>query len=359
MIPRLCLLVSFLCSASLLLAQNSPGRLSLPGAPPSNAPATNSLATSNAQPATNPPNPQPSASEAKSEGGPQPAPPASTTTSNLTTVPNASTGVSNLTDAPLPEIANQPQIIAPGQSQTAEGPKGPRDGHWYVAGGAGAMVQQFFSGGTATVVGTPPLNQADSGNLGFYAAGKVGYDFAVRDVQLAFGGPTPMRTAMELEFGYLGSYEKIPLENGTTGVGTETYNLSAYSVMLNGLVKFEDLPVTPYFGGGVGAATLYSYNHKITVDGYTGTNAAYNATTSVNNANNVCLALQAIVGLERRIYEGLSMYLEYKFLAYMDVQFSYGNTGWNPSTPDVAPGSNNSNNFMAQQIVSAGLKWSF
>ena len=341
---RVYLPVALLYGSSWLFSQENPGRLSVATASPPTASTTNS-------PATNPSKLPPSASEAKSEGGPQPAP----TGSGPATNPEGS----NLTDAPLPEVANQPKVIPPGQTQTADGPKGPRDGHWYVAGGAGAMVQQFISGGTATIVGTPPLNQTDSGNLGFYAAGKVGYDFAVRDVQLAFGGPTPMRTAMELEFGYLGSYEKIPLQNGTTGVGTETYNLSAYSVMLNGLVKFEDLPVTPYFGGGVGAATLYSYNHKITVDGYTGANAAYNATTSVNNANNVCLALQAILGLERRIYEGLSLYLEYKFLAYMDVQFSYGNTGWNPATPDVAPGSNNSNNFMAQQIVSAGLKWSF
>ena len=266
---------------------------------------------------------------------------------------------SNVVDAPLPEIANQPKVITPSQTQVKDGERGPRDGRWYVGGGAGAMVQQFISGGTATIVGTPPLNQTDSSNLGFYAAGKVGYDFAIRDVQLAFGGPTPMRTAMELEFGYLGSYEKIPLQNGTTGVGTETYNLSSYAVMLNGLIKFEDLPVTPYFGGGVGAATLYSYNHKIVVDGYTGTNDPYNATTSVNNANNVCLALQAIVGLERQLYEGLSIYIEYKFLAFMDVNFSYGNTGWNPSTPDVSPGSNNSNNFLAQQIISSGLKWSF
>ena len=334
--------VALLCGSSWLFSQENPGRLSVAGVSPSTASTTNS-------PATNPPKLPPSAGKAKSEGGP------ATSNTPLATNPEGS----NLTDAPLPEVANQPKVITPNQTQAAEGPKGPRDGHWYVAGGAGAMVQQFISGGTATIVGTPPLNQTDSGNLGFYAAGKVGYDFAVREVQLAFGGPTPMRTAMELEFGYLGSYEKIPLQNGTTGVGTETYNLSAYSVMLNGLVKFENLPVTPYFGGGVGAATLYSYNHKITVDGYTGTNGAYNATTSVNNANNVCLALQAIVGLERRIYEGLSMYLEYKFLAYMDVQFSYGNTGWNPATPDVTPGSNNSNNFMAQQIVSAGLKWSF
>jgi len=267
---------------------------------------------------------------------------------------------SNVVDAPLPEIANQPKVITPSQTSSPDGPKGPRDGRWYVAGGAGAMLQQVISQGTATVVGTPSLDQTDSGNLGFYAEGKVGYDFAVRDVQLAFGGPTPMRTAMELEFGYLGSYEKIHLQNGGQGIGTESYNLSAYAVMLNGLIKFEDLPITPYFGGGVGAATLYSYNHKIVVDGYTAPSTSYNTTTSVQNANNVCLALQAIVGFERQIYEGLSMYIEYKFLAYMDVQFAYGNTEWNPNgAPETAPGSNSSNNFLANQIISSGLKWSF
>jgi len=267
---------------------------------------------------------------------------------------------SNVVDAPLPEIANQPKVITPSQTSGTDGPKGPRDGHWYVGGGAGAMLQQTLSNGTTTAVGQSPLNQTDSGNLGFYAAAKVGYDFAVRDVQLAFGGPTPMRTAMELEGSYLGSYEKIPLQNGGTAAGTESYNLSAYAVMLNGLIKFEDLPVTPYFGGGVGAAVLYSSNHKIVVDGYTAPSTSYNTTTSVGSANNVCLALQAIVGLERQIYEGLSIYIEYKFLAYMDVQFAYGNTAWNPSgAPETAPGSNSSNNFLANQIISSGLKWSF
>jgi len=256
---------------------------------------------------------------------------------------------SNVVDAPLPEVANQPKVITPSQTSSPDGPKGPRDGRWYAAGGAGAMLQQTISSGTTTSVGNFPLDQTDSGNLGFYAEGKVGYDFAVRDVQLAFGGPTPMRTAMELEFGYLGSYEKIPLQNGGAAAGTETYNLSAYSAMLNGLIKFEDLPVTPYFGGGVGAAVLYSYNHKIT-------NTSGQDITTVNNANNVCLALQAIVGLERNLYENLSFYLEYKFLAYMDVQFSYGNEASSVNQPG---GSNSSNNFMANQIVSSGLKWSF
>jgi len=238
---------------------------------------------------------------------------------------------SNVVDAPLPEVANQPKVITPSQTTSPDGPKGPRDGHWYVAGGAGAMLQQTISSGTATSIGNPPLDQTDSGNLGFYAEGKVGYDFAVRDVQLAFGGPTPMRTAMELEFGYLGSYEKIPLQNGGTAAGTETYNLSAYSAMLNGLIKFEDLPVTPYFGGGVGAAVLYSYNHKIT-------DTSGEDITTINNANNVCLTLQAIVGLERNLYENLSFYVEYKFLAYMDVNFSYGSE----SSADGIPGGSNS-----------------
>ncbi len=253
-----------------------------------------------------------------------------------------------MVDAPLPEIANQPKVITPSQTSGTDGPKGPRDGHWYVGGGAGAMLQQTISNGTTTSVGNPPLDQTDSGNLGFYAAGKVGYDFAVRDVQLAFGGPTPMRTAMELEGSYLGTYEKIPLQNGGQGAGTESYNLSAYAVMLNGLIKFEDLPVTPYFGGGVGAAVLYSNNHKIT-------DSAGDALTTTTSANNVCLALQAIVGLERNIYENLSVFIEYKFLAYMDVQFSYGNE----TSVNELGGSNSSNNFMANQIITSGLKWSF
>jgi len=81
---------------------------------------------------------------------------------------------SNVVDAPLPEIANQPKVITPSQTTSPDGPKGPSDGRWYVAGGAGAMVQQFISGGTATIVGTPPLNQTDSGNLGFLCRGQGG-----------------------------------------------------------------------------------------------------------------------------------------------------------------------------------------
>ena len=265
---------------------------------------------------------------------------------------------SNVVDAPLPEIANQPKVITPSQTKAADGERGPRDGRWYIGGAGGAMVQQTVEAGTATAIGQQPLNQEDSGKLGTYIAGRIGYDFAVRDVQLAFGGPTPMRTAMELEFNYLGAYEKMPLyPNSGAKVGTETYNLNAYSVLLNGLVKFEDLPVTPYFGGGVGCSVLYSTNHKMEVSGLVnGQDVTYSTTTG--SANNVCLALQAIVGFERQIYDNLSIFVEYRFLAYMDVQFAYGSAS-TPNNSVNTGGSNSSNDFLANQIISSGLKWSF
>ena len=265
---------------------------------------------------------------------------------------------SNVVDAPLPEIANQPKVITPSQTTGSDGPKGPRDGRWYIGGAGGAMLQQTVEAGTATAIGQQPLNQEDSGRLGTYIAGRIGYDFAVRDVQLAFGGPTPMRTAMELEFNYLGAYEKMPLyPNSGPKVGTETFNLNAYSVLLNGLVKFEDLPITPYFGGGVGCSVLYSTNHKMEVSGLVnGQDVTYSTTTG--SANNVCLALQAIVGFERQIYDNLSIFVEYRFLAYMDVQFAYGSAS-TPNNSVNTGGSNSSNDFLANQIISSGLKWSF
>jgi opacity protein-like surface antigen len=337
---RVYLPVFFFMGTFLLFSQENPGRLSVAATPSPTAQATNQPAPTGSGPTTS---------------NTQPAP---TSSGPATTSPATNPEGSNLTDAPLPEVANQPKVIPPSQAQAADGPKGPRDGRWYVGAAGGAMVQQIVESGTVTAVGQQPLNEEDSGRIGAYLAGRVGYDFAVRDVQLAFGGPTPMRTAMELEFNYLGAYEKMSVyPNGGAPVGTETFNLNAYTVLLNGLIKFEELPITPYFGGGVGCAVLYAQNHKLTVNGLVnGQNVDY--TTAEANANNVCLALQAIVGIERQLYQNLSMFIEYRFLAYMDVNFNFGSQ----STPNGSVGqggSSSSNDFLANQVVSAGLKWSF
>jgi len=329
------LIISLLGSVNFASAQETSGRLSLA----SMTNTTPASPTSQSNPPSSPP-----------QGSP----------SNPVPISTNNPFVSNVTDAPLPEIANQPKVITPTQTSGPEGPKGPRDGHWYASIGGGAMVEQFQVNATSTAVGQQPLDQGPSGNLGSYAEFKVGYDFAVRDVQLAFGGPTPMRTSMELEGSYLGTYENIPLYNVSTGsptVGHETYSLNAYNLILNGLVKFEDLPVTPYFGGGVGVVFMTALNHKMTVDGQVnGTPTTYS--TSVSTGNNTSLALQAIVGLERQIYDNLTLFVEYKFLAWLDVKFAYGSepTLTSPPTPG---GSNSQNDFTAQQLLSAGVKYSF
>ena len=336
---RTLLLTALVIGMNFAEAQDNSGRLSVAGVNTNvtSSPSSSPVGSTNATP----------------QGSASNTTPSSSPSSN-------SPFVSNVTDAPLPEIANQPKVITPTQTSGPEGPKGPRDGHWYASIGGGAMVEQFQVNATSTAVGQQPLDQGPSGNLGSYAEFKVGYDFAVRDVQLAFGGPTPMRTSMELEGSYLGTYENIPLYNVSTGgptVGHETYNLNAYNVILNGLVKFEDLPVTPYFGGGVGVVFMTARNHKISVDGQVnGTPTAYS--TSVSTGNNTSLALQAIVGLERQIYDNLTLFVEYKFLAWLDVKFAYGSepTLTSPPTPG---GSNSQNDFTAQQLLSGGVKYSF
>ena len=80
--------------------------------------------------------------------------------------------------------------------------------------------------------------------------------------------------------------------------------------------------------------------------------------TNTASANNVCLALQAIVGIERQIYQNLSIFIEYRFLAYMDPQFAFGNEQ-TPLGANGIGGSNSSSDFIANQIISSGLKWSF
>jgi hypothetical protein len=66
--------------------------------------------------------------------------------------------------------------------------------------------------------------------------------------------------------------------------------------------------------------------------------------------------------LEVPITQKLDFFIEYKFLALMNVELSYGTTPTNSSLNPQGPtqgGSSSTNDFLAQQLVSAGLKWSF
>ena len=261
---------------------------------------------------------------------------------------------SNVVDAPLPEVANQPKVITPSQTSSPDGPKGPRDGHWYIGASAGASLQQFQSEGSVTAIGYPALEVNSNSRIGLVVSGKVGYEFATRDVQLAFGGPIPMKTALEFDMTYFAYRLKQPVTatGGGNVLGYENGQMSGWVPCLNGLIKFEELPVVPYFGGGIGAGILNCNSHVLNYD-----QSGVQVVTADTNATNTVLALQAIVGLETHLTEQLRIFVEYKFLGLMDVQFAYGNNSavTNPGNG----GSNSSNNYLAQQIVQAGLKWDF
>ena len=261
---------------------------------------------------------------------------------------------SNVVDAPLPEIANQPKVIAPSQTSISDGPKGPRDGHWYIGASAGASLQQFQSEGSVTAIGYPALEVNSNPRIGLVVSGKVGYEFATRDVQLAFGGPIPMKTALEFDMTYFAYRLKQPVTatGGGNVLGYENGQMSGWVPCLNGLIKFEELPVVPYFGGGIGAGILNCNSHVLNYD-----QSGVQVVTADTNATNTVLALQAIVGLETHLTEQLRIFVEYKFLGLMDVQFAYGNNS--AVTNPGSGGSNSSNNYLAQQIVQAGLKWDF
>ena len=261
---------------------------------------------------------------------------------------------SNVVDAPLPEIANQPKVITPSQSSTPDGPKGPRDGHWYIGASAGSSLQQFQSEGSVTAIGYPALEVNSNPRIGLVVSGKVGYEFATRDVQLAFGGPIPMKTALEFDMTYFAYRLKQPVTatGGGNVLGYENGQMSGWVPCLNGLIKFEELPVVPYFGGGIGAGILNCNSHVLNYD-----QSGVQVVTADTNATNTVLALQAIVGLETHLTEQLRIFVEYKFLGLMDVQFAYGNNS--AVTNPGSGGSNSSNNYLAQQIVQAGLKWDF
>ena len=279
------------------------------------------------------------------------APPATPTQPPAAKAPEPT---SNVVDAPLPEIANQPKVITPSQTSGTDGPKGPRDGHWYVGASAGASLQQFQNTGAVTAVGYPALEADSNSRVGLVVSGKVGYEFSIRDVQLAFGGPVPMRTALELDTTYFAYRLKQPVTatGGGNVLGYENGQMSGWVPCLNGLIKFEELPVVPYFGGGVGAGILSCNSHVLNYD-----QSGVQVITADTNATNTVLALQAIVGLETHLTEQLRIFVEYKFLGLMDVQFAYGNNSAVTNPGDG--GSNSSNNFLAQQIVEAGLKWDF
>lgn len=115
----------------------------------------------------------------------------------------------------------------------------------YVGGGLGVSVPRDSPATGTDYFQSPNSNFRDkvSFDPGVYVSGNGGYDFGW------------VRLEGELAYRY-NEIKSIIGQNGR--VGNPDGNLGVFSVLFNGFVDLHnDTPVTPYFGGGIGFATLH------------------------------------------------------------------------------------------------------
>ena len=192
----------------------------------------------------------------------------------------------------------------------------------------GSLCLLFFISATAAAEQPGPylsliggLNLADEMTLtdqegdyissfeaGFFTGGAIGYD-------LGDGFPQLGKGRIELEVGY--HYNALKEVQFASGSFDAAGDLSTISVMINTIGEYKDYSPRyhPYFGVGVGAATI-SMN-KTSVAGY-----------PMIDDSNVQLAYQVLTGLRIPISENLSMDLGYRYFGTLDPEFTdaQGNT---------------------------------
>jgi len=229
-----------------------------------------------------------------------------------------------------------------------------RKGQFYIAGfggisdGADVEDPELQLGPGAIVSNSQQLSFDGEGQE-VVAGVKIGYEtsgYAPEGVEWLV-----IRPALEIEVMYApqsleGSSQIL---NGAAVFGTATYSqdIDIFTVMLNPIARFQlfDI-VTPYIGGGFGAALLEADAPTATVNGAnlfgTGTD------------EEISLSLQAIAGIEVDIAYGISVFTEYKFNYIRDVSFSYG-----AIAPLASPSSELDYVDITRSMITGGLKYKF
>ena len=165
-------------------------------------------------------------------------------------------------------------------------------GNFYLSGNLGAawLLDSDLSQSDGTT------GQAEY-NAGFGITGALGYDFGM--------------FRLEGEVGYrINDYDKVGA-SGQTRVNAGG-NVTAYDFMVNGYVDIKTkTPLTPYAGGGIGAAILDS----------SGVNAGG---ISIGSSDEGAFAYQLIAGVAYPFAEAWAGQVEYRFFGTTDP--TYGNT---------------------------------
>lgn len=219
----------------------------------------------------------------------------------------------------------------------------PEPGPWYlgVFGGAGSATSEDTSQhGTAFLTTGGPLavnayGQADSNTAGIGGA-HLGYKWRSFDNS---GSKWALTPALELEGYYLGLTQNgIDLDNNTVRLDEHefavSYPMDNGVFLLNGVLNFNNLgwgSVTPYMGGGLGAAI-------ISISGAESTQVApaepgVNHYNSDTNASDWTFAAQYKVGLNFNISPQASIFAEYRFLYLSPTSYTFGSTQYPTHAP--------------------------
>ena len=169
-------------------------------------------------------------------------------------------------------------------------------------------------------------------DLGVVAGLKVGYTFKplirCKDVEL--------KPAVEFEafyngFNYTGSHsETVPPLTVIGGVpipaGTYTGELKAHvnsaTFSFNPILKMRVSFLQPYIGAGVGGTYLTIGDVKVTVQELPPGGVTASATLPSNNAHDFAFTAQGIAGVDFLITKRISIFSEYKYVHYTDVNLS-------------------------------------
>jgi len=236
------------------------------------------------------------------------------------------TGPAESSEAALPSRRSS---LLKGNAQLRDEKK--TDGHFYVAAMGGVGFSQESDDGTINAGGASADISLVSGDA-YFVTGKVGYESS---------GHQPLdwltlRPTLELE----GMYFEQSNATFNSPIGNSTYDLSAYTVTLNPLIRFELFErVTPYVGGGFGAAFVEASDGTTTAGG--GSN--------LSSVDDIAMALQAIAGIDVHIAAGFSVFAEYKFLYLSFMEFDFNS----------ATLADNDFESWSQHMIGGGLRYRF
>ena len=246
-----------------------------------------------------------------------------------------------------------------------------RGGYLGLFGGGGTLssnsIEQtgvsFGQGGRAdTNVGA----KGTSGNTGASMGGAhIGYEFGGWNLGGKESGWT-LNPAAEIEGYYLGSnpsaYAVNPLASFKHNFSIKM-PIDAGVLLANTVLSFKtpySKNITPYFGGGIGGATLSASGASS--EQLTPAEAGLNHFNTSPNALSSAFAASAKAGLRAEVYNHFSLFAEYRYLFINSSSYHFGNTNGasqgfpnhNVTTPwNVNLGSQNYN------MAIAGFEYSF